>query len=287
MKLDAFDIQWWIIHLDWVCERITNITEQNFNNNDAESYYSWDSIIKDIEEHKKTLMELLPSDTLSPSHYNKDCYPLELIGQYIISELREKMNQLDEIGRENVLIGCLTGSTLIENYILYNEFDCGRETYFDWRKEMDNISPELSSFCHDAIEGAKWFAESIGDLIVCFNLDPQRLAIRLSDKIVDLIHRPSYDYFRKRKTKGKYLTVARQTLAIKELLGQLGITESNTDKTKIAVFATAIMGRNMDLAPQNNPVYEAVRKENSDKDWEVVKKLFEDVGLKDIAEKLK
>ena len=97
-------------------------------------------------------------------------------------------------------------------------------------------------------------------------------------------------------TRGQQFTTKRQTLAIVELLSELGINTGSIDKTAIADFIQFLTGRQTELLPQNTTAYKLIERKEPDSkkeiksfnsDSEFVASYFEKVGLFSLADKVR
>ncbi len=284
MEVDALSIEWWMMYLCDICYAIKDLYETSSHPNE---------LVNDIKRCKDQMEALIPTDILPSFFYKREKqageYPVYMISEYIRSTWEQKMLSLDEIGRLNVLFNCRFLREIIE----LSDFRLDNDTDLN-----DIIDDELYSFCCSVVEEVHAFAWCASDLINRFDLDVDKLRTRFlcddSDAFERFLHLSGHknrylDNQRgnRHKNTGRTLTVRQRVLAITTLLEQLGITDGNTDKTRIATFATGVMGRNMDIKPANSSVYDALKKSPVDQDFDAVRNLFNEIGLQDIANKLK
>lgn len=202
-------------------------------------------------------------------------------------EIRKELNATtDKEARNAIIINYISHIDKIPIADIVKENKLEEE---EWDNAMANIDG-LEEYIEEILWLAECHFDNLRNMIADYKLDANFIAKRVHRQESELISEDGEQDEKLRKPHkggGKYITCPQQTLAIKVLLEQVGITPANTDKTKISAFATAIMGRNMDLEARNSPVYKAVRGENTEKDWAIIRELFEDVGLVEIAAKIK
>ena len=265
MKIDTFYRSRWVQVLGMAYWGITDVLCLNVNDDSRDSD-SLRDYISGILRCKEELIELIPADVLPPALRGGAGYPVGMIGQYIISELRQEMNPLDKLGRTSVLTGCLMGTMFIETKRRLLSSAAARGV-----EGIEGVLPGslfgFPPFKDEVLEGVDWFLCSLGSLIREFDLDRQRLLLTFGvddpEDIQELSWVDDPSLWHKRNDRHKQYNTFPRTHAITAvniLLEKLGVYK-NTDKVKIAEFVEAVTGGNINAEGKNTASYKPPTKD--------------------------